>query len=279
MNIRPSPIAGTWYPHNRQVLARNLQGYLQRATVEPPPGKVWGVVAPHAGYTYSGEVAAYAFNCLSQGEPELVVVTSPYHRPHPAPLLTTAYAAYETPLGLVPVDVAAIEALDKVLQRRLGLGLTPLKSDKEHAVEIELPFLQQVLAEFRLLPVMIRDQRPHLAQALGQALAESLAGRALIFVASSDFSHFFPQAEACQLDQIVLDRLAAFDPAGVLAAQFDGVGLACGRAAIAATLWACQAFGANRVTILNHATSGAVSGDWEAVVGYGAAVIWQEGGS
>jgi AmmeMemoRadiSam system protein B len=276
MNVRPSPIAGKWYPRNPQTLARNLDQYLAQAEVKPPDGRVWGIVVPHAGYRYSGLVAAHAFNCLQALQPEPVVVVSPLHYLHPDALLTTAHEAYETPLGLVEVDMAGLAALDDALQKQLGAGLTYLQNDPEHSLEIELPFLQRMLGKFRLLPVMIRDQSLEVAKALGQALAQVLAKQPALLVASSDLSHFYTHDQARILDGELLRRLGAFDPEGVLSAQDEGVGFACGRGAIAAVLWAAGRLGANRVSVLRHATSGETAGDLSSVVGYGAAVIWQE---
>ncbi len=275
MNIRPSPIAGSWYPENPQVLTQHLTQYLDQTQVSIPPGKLWGIVVPHAGYGYSGPVAAYAFKCLRGLNPDLVAVISPLHANHSAPLLTTAYEAYETPLGTVEVDAPALDQLNDALQKRLGYGLTPLHHDHEHSLEIELPFLQHILGKFRLLPIMIRHQRNRTSVALGQALAETLQGRQALLVASSDLSHFYPQHYACKLDAELLRRLELFDPMGVMDAENEGVGYACGRGAIATVLWAARELGANRVNILHHATSGDVSGDYDVVVGYGAAVVWQ----
>jgi hypothetical protein len=109
---------------------------------------------------------------------------------------------------------------------------------------------------------------------LGAALAELLRGRNALLVASSDLSHYLPQAATEALDAEMLRRIEAFNPEQVMSAEEEGVGFACGRAAIAAVLWAAQGLGADRVQILKHATSGEVTGDYEAVVGYGAAVIW-----
>ncbi len=276
MNVRPSPIAGSWYPHQPEALNWELTQYLDRARVKLPAGKIWGIVAPHAGYYFSGQVAAYAFKGLCGLQPEVVAVIAPFHHSHHAPLLTTAYEAYKTPLGLVEVDVQTVKKLDQTLRESLGHGLTPIYHDTEHSLEIELPFLQHILGQFRLLPVMIRDQRLPVAEALGQALAATLQGRRALLVASSDLSHFYSQKTARRLDAELLRRLEAFDPQAVMEAEADGVGFACGRAAIAAVLWATKALGANRVRILHHATSGDVSGDMDSVVGYGAALIWQE---
>lgn len=273
MNIRPSALAGTWYPGDAKTLRTDIKSYLQQAHVEVPKGMIYGVVVPHAGYRYSAPVAAYAFNCLEGLTFDTVVIISPYHDYQAASLLTTAHEAYETPLGIVPVDKGALGRLEPALQARLGYGLTRVRHDREHAVEIELPFLQHVLGNFSLLPVMMCEQDVTTARALGEALAETLRGKHVLFVASSDLSHFYPQVRANKLDAEVLRRLERFDPEAVINAEAEGVGLACGRGAIAATLYATKCLGANAVKVLHHATSGEVTGDEQSVVGYGAAII------
>ncbi|MCB9420593.1 MAG: AmmeMemoRadiSam system protein B [Ardenticatenaceae bacterium] len=274
MNIRPSPIAGTWYPGNPARLTRAIDDFLEHVDTVVPSGKIWGLVVPHAGYRYSGQVAAHAFSCLKGLQPDLVVVISPLHQMYHASLLTTAHDAYETPLGVVEVDRAAVATVNQALQKS-GMGLTAVAHDHEHALEIELPFLQQVLGRFKLLPIMIRNQNPLIVQMLAQAVAETINGRNAILIASSDLSHFYPQALANDYDSEILRRVEAFDPQGVLTAEEEHVGFACGRGAIATVLWAAQALGANLVDILNYATSGDVTGKYDSVVGYGAAVIWQ----
>lgn len=277
MDVRPSPIAGAWYPNDPARLRQTLDRYLADVRVELPPGDIVGIVAPHAGLSYSGPVAAWAFACLHDQHPDLVVIVGPMHRPAPAPLLTTAHEAYATPLGDAPVDHAAIQHLDAALRERLGFGLTPVREDPEHSLEIELPFLQHVLGSFHLLPVMIRDQRPETAAALGQALVDALADQRVLLVASSDLSHFYPQTAAAQFDRELLRRVEAFDADGVLAAEHEGAGFACGSMAIAAMLWAARRLGADRASVLRYATSGDVTGDYSSVVGYGAAAIWRSG--
>jgi AmmeMemoRadiSam system protein B len=274
LDLRPSPIAGQWYPGDPKRLAREVDGYVAAARLPPFSGQVVAVMAPHAGHRYSGPVAGYAFAALRGLSPELVAVISPMHHPYQQPLLTTAHEAYATPLGVIPVDGATLVALDERLQEQLGFGLTRVANDPEHSLEIELPFLQRVLSSpFQLLPVMVRDQSARTAQALGEALTEVLVGRPSLLVASSDLSHFYPQNLANSLDDAMLRQVAAFDPQGVIHIEEAGKGFACGRAAVAAVLWAARGLGANRVQILRHATSGDVTGDYSQVVGYGAAVI------
>jgi len=274
IDVRPSPIAGKWYPANAQLLARQVDEYINAASVTPPDAAVVAVVAPHAGHIYSGPVAGYAFAALRGLAPALVAVVSPMHHYYAQELLTTAHQAYATPLGQVMVDGKAQQQLSECLKQKLGYGLSYVKNDPEHSLEIELPFLQRVFpGGFQLLPVMLRDQSPQVTRALGQALAETLAGTNALLVASTDLSHFYTQAEARQLDAEMLAQIEAFDPDGVLKAEQDGRGFACGHGAVAAVLWAAKDLGADEVKILHYATSGDVSGDYEQVVGYGAAIV------
>jgi len=272
LDIRPSPIAGTWYPASPAELAAEVDEYIANAERNLPPldGEVLGIVSPHAGIRYSGPVAGYSYAAVKGKSPELVVIISPMHYPYPSPMLTTAHSAYATPLGAIPVDRSALARLSALLEAEIGISPTPVANDPEHSLEIELPFLQRALAgEFKLLPIMLRDYRPQVCQALGLALAE-ICPRDTLFVASSDLSHYYPQAVAERYDREMLRRIASLDPIAVLRAEAEGVGFACGAGPIAATIWAVKARGARRGVILHHATSGDTTGDYSSVVGYGA---------
>ncbi len=134
-------------------------------------------------------------------------------------------------MGAVPIDREILAALDARLKKELGFGLTPVAHDPEHSLEIELPFLQRALGgEFRLVPVMVRDQSRKTIQALGLALGESLRGREFLMVASTDLSHFYPQDAAEKLDAALLSRVEAFDPAGVLQVEQEGAASPAGAA-------------------------------------------------
>lgn len=274
LDLRPSPIAGRWYPGEAERLARSVDAYLARARLPETTGEVVGVIAPHAGHVYSGPVAGYAFAAVRGLKPELVAIVSPMHYPYPQALLTSDHTAYQTPLGVIEIDRQAVQKLDDLLESELGFGLTRVRNDPEHSLEIELPFLQRALAgNFLLLPVMVRDQSARVCEALGRALARTLTGYDALLVASTDLSHFFSQNQAEILDAEMLRRIEMFDPLGVLLAEDEGVGFACGRSAVATVLWAAKDLGADKVTVLHHATSGDVTGDYQEVVGYGAAVI------
>ncbi|NWG07969.1 MAG: AmmeMemoRadiSam system protein B [Chloroflexi bacterium] len=278
LDVRPSPIAGQWYDNNPKTLARNVDEYLNRVQLPELAGEVTAVIAPHAGHLYSGAVAGYAFAALRGRSPDLVAVISPMHHPYYEPLITTVHDAYSTPLGIIPVDKDALTELDVVLQSELGFGLAAVPRDREHSLEIELPFLQRIFQnEWKLLPVMVRAQDRRVSQGLGRALAGVLRGRNFALVASTDLSHFYDQNTAAVLDAEMLRRFESFDPDSIFEAERTGKGFACGHAAAAAVLWSARELGADTVKILYHATSGDVTGDYSSVVGYGAAAILKTG--
>lgn len=273
-DVRPSPIAGRWYPADKELLAESVDEYIQAAELPEIEGEVMGVIAPHAGHLYSGPVAGYAFAVLHGLKPDVVVMASPMHYPYQQPFLTSAHLAYQTPLGTVDIDQKLIVSINNQLKNELGIELTSVSNDQEHSLEIELPFLQRVLNEgFLIAPIMMREHSIRKVQVFGNILAKCLRGKKFILVGSTDLSHFYTQEQAHILDSEILQRIEAFDPDGVIRAEDEGKGFACGRSAVAAVMWAAKDLGANHVQILNYGTSGDVTGDYNQVVGYGAAVI------
>lgn len=272
-DIRPSPIAGTWYNGDSDRLRQQIDGFLALAQPPQRQGQVIGLVAPHAGHRYSGPTAGHAFASIMGQTRDLVAIVSPMHSPYPATILTSAHQAYGTPLGPVWIDGDALAQLDELLTQD-GLPLTPVANDREHSLEIELPFLQRALqGEFKLLPIMIRSLSPMVARRLGHALATVLRDRNSLLVASTDLSHFYPEDVARDLDQEMLRRISRFAPDDLYDAERSGKGFACGLSAVAAVLWAARELGGDRVEILHHSTSGDETGDHGSVVGYGAAAV------
>ena len=273
-DIRPSPLAGRWYPANPKRLADAVDGYISKAQIPEISGEVAALISPHAGHLYSGPVAGYAFKSLQGREVGLVVILSPFHQFHSDAILTSEHDAYQTPLGTVPVDRDSLNWLDNTLRDRADTGLTRIRNDGEHAVEILLPFFQRTLpAGFQLLPLMVRDQDPVLMRILGSALAELISSRDALLTASTDLSHFHPAEEARELDQTIIDRIQALDPEGLYQAQQKGTGSACGLGPLAAVLWAATEGGSVTPRILNYAHSGHITGDNASVVGYASAVL------
>jgi MEMO1 family protein len=271
-HVRPSPLAGAWYPAQPEQLTQSVDAFINNARPSAVPGTLAGVVAPHAGHLYSGGVAGHAFKLMQGMAVDTVALIGPMHHNVSGQLLTTGHDVYWTPLGEVPVDKEALQEL----QAACSMPIVPIFNDPEHSLEIELPFLQRVLASgFNLIPIMIRDDSADVCLALAQALAAVLQPRRHLLVASSDLSHFYPQPTAKRLDAYMLSQIESFDPLAVLRAEDEEKGFACGRGAIATVLAAAKTLGASGVTVLNHATSGDITGDLSSVVGYGAAAIWK----
>lgn len=274
IDVRPSPIAGQWYEGDPTALSQIVDEYLNSAVLPELPGDVMGVIAPHAGHTYSGAVAGYAFAALRGLRPNSVAVVGPMHRPYDEPLLTTTHAAYFTPLGSIPVDHTALKDLDVILKSELGYGATPVARDAEHSLEIELPFLQRIFQhDWKLIPIMVRALDERVSEGLGKALATVLRDKNAVLVASTDLSHFFKHEAAVAYDRAMLNEIEAFNPTGAFDLDRTRKGFACGLGAFTSVLWACRKLGADTVKVLRHATSANVTGDYSSVVGYGAAAI------
>src|SRR6266508_1574307 len=238
LDVRPSPLAGRWYDDDPEVLARSVDGYLDFAQLPELDGEVIAVIAPHAGHTYSGAVAGYAFAALRGRSPDLVVVIAPMHHPYHELLITTAHDAYSTPLGNILVDKDALHELDAVLKSELVFGLSPVERDPEHSLEIELPFLQRALSsKWKLLPVMVRVREATISERLGKALAKVLRDKNFVLVASTDLSHFYNQQTALNYDRAMLNEIESFNPDGAFDLERAGKAFACGLVGLTAWMW------------------------------------------
>jgi len=266
-SVRHSVIAGTWYPGDPKQLRAMLDGFLNKVPPQPLEGRLVGLIAPHAGYIYSGQVAAYAYRQLQGKAFSKVVIVSPVHRMYMGEFATTDKAYYETPLGLVPVDTECVMAVERQVR------LSHVSEDMEHSLEIQLPFLQHALGDFALTPIMMGDQEWSSAVRLGQALARALREQPALLVASTDLSHFHHYETAVRLDQIVISHITAYDPEG-LARTLDTRGAeACGGGPVIAVMLAAQELGATHAVLLKYMNSGDVTGDHSGVVGYAAVAL------
>ena len=266
-SVRRSVIAGSWYPGDPKRLRSMIGNFLDNVPSQQLEGGLVGLVAPHAGYMYSGQVAAYAYAQLRGQAYSKVVVVSPVHRGYPGRFAVTDKSYYETPLGLVPVDAELVQAIERRIK------LNRVSADMEHSLEIQLPFLQHVLGDFGLAPIMMGEQDWDSASELGQALAEATDGDTALLVASTDLSHFHRYEVAVQLDQMVLDRITAYDPEGLARTLSMRKAEACGGGPVAAVMVAAEKLGANRAVLLKYMNSGDVTGDRSSVVGYAAAAL------
>ncbi len=273
-DIRPSPLAGRWYPAQPKKLAASVDSYIRAASIQEIKGQILALVSPHAGHLYSGPVAGYAFKSIAGLEPDLIVILSPFHQYHPGAILTSGHQAYQTPLGDVPIDRQSLDFVKQSLQEKAGLELSEIRNDSEHAVEILLPFIQRTIKnELKLLPLMLRQQDAELMGILGGILAELIQTRKALLIASTDLSHFHTAGEAREMDQAIIQGIQSLDPEALYQSQKEGAGSACGLGALAAVIRAVTSGGRANAQVLNYAHSGNITGDNNSVVGYTSVVI------
>jgi AmmeMemoRadiSam system protein B len=265
-----SPICADdrWYPARAAALRDEVSGYIERAPALDLSGKVIGLVAPHAGYFFSGHVAGAAYRQVQGGDYDTVVVVGPDHRGITQGGLAYAdFDAWRTPLGETPVDRDLLAAMGQRLELR------PVGRDDEHSLEVQLPFLQIALSDFKLVPIMMGDISPETCRELGLAIAEGVRGRQALLVASTDLSHYYDDPTARRLDQKTLQYVLDFNPDSLAAALGRGAAQACGGGPVAAVMVAARELGAAGAHLVKYATSGDVWEDRSRVVGYASVVL------
>ena len=273
--VRLAGVAGSFYPADPKALSATIDEMLARATPPPIIAPILAVVAPHAGYQYSGPVAAYTYAALKGRKFSRVVVIAPSH--YEAFDFTSVYEgdAYATPLGTVQVDKAFARQLVKMspTMQLSSQGHDPTPAGAEHAIEVQLPWLQRVLGEFELVPIVMGDQSYENSRALGVALAKLIQGGDTLIVASSDLSHYHPYDEAVKIDRKTLNALEQWDYLSMSRNFGTRTWEACGGAPIVSAMIAAERMGANQAQVLKYANSGDTSGDRSRVVGYSADVF------
>lgn len=272
VNIRKPAVAGMFYPGDKKNLEAEVKEYLNNAKPEEVTGKIIGIVSPHAGYIYSAPVAGYAYKLLNGKKYDVVVVISPSHQEFFHGCSVYDGNAYETPLGQIKVDKETAKSIaNKVENVYLSERGHQIKGMGEHALEVQLPFLQVTLGEFKLVPIVIGEQTEENCRDLGNVLGEVLKDKNALIVASSDLSHYHSYAEAQRIDKSAVECFEKGDLKGMLSCE------ACGSGPIYAMLLASQKLGATKYKILNHATSGDIpEGEKGRVVGYMSGVSYEE---
>ncbi len=268
--VRRAVVAGAFYPGEPDALASTIDRYLDAAGSPDLDGEVVALVAPHAGYVYSGGVAAHAYAAVRGRTYDTVIVVAPSHRAAFRGASVFDGSSYETPLGAVPIDRESVSEL-----RQRGLVFEPRAHSQEHSLEVQVPFLQRSLESFELVPIVMGEQSEAAVRSLAAAMSGVVAerpDRRYLLVASTDLSHYHSQEDARRLDRVIVESVDAFDPEGLLRALASGECEACGGGPTAAVLMAARELGAAGAEVLRYATSGDVTGDMSQVVGYMAAV-------
>jgi AmmeMemoRadiSam system protein B len=269
--VRRHVVAGMFYPEDPGELGRNVDALLASADVRVPTRRIVAVVAPHAGYMYSGPTAAGAYARLRGAAYDTVVIVSPSHRESFDGVTVYPGDAYSTPLGDVPVDGGLRAELLETC-RRVSADLRGHGS--EHALEVQLPFLQRTLGRFRLLPLVIGHQDRDTCFELGDCLGRLIRNRSALLVASTDLSHYHSAGEADRLDGVFIEGLDRGDEEALMRCLEEGSTEACGGGPVVAVLRAARGMGAAIVEVTDRSTSADVTGDRTSVVGYVSAVAY-----
>ena len=272
MLIRRAAVAGTWYPGSAPALAAAVDRHLAAAARDGAVGcaDLVGLVAPHAGLRYSGPVAAYAYRLLRQRAFDVAVLVGPSHFVGFDGVSIHPSGGFETPLGVAPVDEECAAAL---MRATPIVREHPAAHAREHSLEMQLPFLQRLAPEAKIVPLVMGFQTAETARALGDALAVAIARKKALLVASTDLSHYHDAATASRLDAVVIDHVSRFDVDGLQATLDARPEHACGGGPLVAVMRAARQVGARDAVVLRYADSGDVSGDKTAVVGYLAAAF------
>lgn len=262
LNVRPAAVAGMFYPDSALFLAREVTRLLA-AVPQLGALRAKAIIAPHAGYVYSGPVAAsiYAPLAALRGTISRVVLLGPTHRVAVDGLALPVSRAFATPLGIVPVDQQAVAAIADLPQ----VIVSEAAHAQEHSLEVQLPFLQTVLGEFSLVPLAVGRASP---QAVFEVLERLWGGDETLIVVSSDLSHYLPYEAARQIDSQTAGRILDLDPA-INHQQ------ACGATPLNGLLLAARRHGLQG-QVLDLRNSGDTAGDKARVVGYGAFAFDEE---
>lgn len=277
--IRPPAVAGRFYPSDPRELARQVDEYSQpsaAARADRLPAR--GCLVPHAGYIYSGHVAGAVYSTLQI--PERSILLGPRHFPRGEPMAILTEGSWQTPLGEARIDSALAAELARACPR---LREDAVAHEREHSLEVQLPFLQRLAGDFRFVPVVLAVDRYPLLEELGRAVAQVVAAHAaqaagaedarVLVIASSDMNHYESDAITREKDRRAMDRILALDPRGLYdTVRNEGITM-CGYAATVAMLVAVRELGAKEAQLVRYATSGDATGDRDEVVGYAGIIV------
>jgi len=269
--VRQPAVAGQFYPSNPDQLRRQIESFVQTGREKI---RALGCVVPHAGYIYSGAVAGAVYGRLEL--PRRFIILCPNHTGAGQALAIMSRGHWQTPLGEVAIDEPLAEALKREFP---GLRDDAAAHLREHALEVQLPFLQQLAGEFTFVPIVVGSGRLDVLTELGSSLARALKPTAegskhdVLVIASSDMNHYEDDERTRGKDRLAIDRVLALDPEGLWeTVQREQISM-CGYGPAVAMLTAARELGASQAELVKYATSGDVSGERERVVGYAGMIV------
>ncbi len=276
--VRIPAVAGRFYPGRAEELLREVREFTSTGKIPVETGRIAaiGCVAPHAGYIYSGSVAGAVYSRVKI--PERCVILCPNHTGKGRPLAIMANTTWQTPLGEVAADA---DMGARLLRRFPALQEDSAAHRAEHAIEVQLPFLQALRAESKIIPIAVGTSDFDVLRGLGEALADVIADRyeeedqheKVLIIASSDMNHYESDAITRVKDHKAIERVLAMDARGLWEVVMNEDISMCGFGPTIVMLTAAKILGATAATLVKYATSGDVSGDYESVVGYAGMIV------
>ena len=283
--IRKPAVAGSFYPKDQEALKKTVDTSLLNVKQEQIEGKILGLISPHAGYVYSGQVAAYSYRQIKDKNYDTVIIIGPSHRVYLRGASVGNWDAYATPLGKVAVNKEMVNGL---LSMGKPFHFVREAHIREHSVETQIPFLQRVLKNFDIVPIVMGMPSLTDCERISEALSKIVGKRNVLFVASSDMSHFPDYGNATRVDRETLSLIEKFDPKLVFNSEAESLAKGiprlsttlCGLSSVVTVMMTVRQLGGNGAKILHYANSGdvAIHGYQEKrrVVGYGAVALYKK---
>ena len=264
--FRQPAVAGLFYDADPATLKKRVNSYILKTETKY---KAMGVIVPHAGYVYSGETAGAVFSSVEI--PSLIIILGPNHTGMGPRISVMNKGEWRTPLG----DVVINEPLaGQILRNCKKASKDSEAHEREHAIEVQLPFLQVLKKSFTFVPITLREHEADNLKALAEAIAESITGKDVLLVASTDMTHYESTEIAKEKDSYVLKAIEALDPEKMLKEVEEKDISMCGWMPVYVAMHAAKILGAKEGKIVRYTNSGEKSGDFSSVVGYGGAVLY-----
>lgn len=272
--IRKMSHAGSFYPRFGEQISTLIRGWTEDQKTALASERCLGLIVPHAGYVYSGKCATLGFHYISEQAFDAFIILHPSHHGVHFDYNVSAFEQYDTPYGLLELDLQLYEQLTRRYgQREHELYL----HEAEHSMEIQLPFIKYYFPEARICPVMIGRQNPEVAQNLAQSLFEVLKDnyRRIGIIVSTDLSHYHSSVKAEAMDAIVEKAVAALDPESLWQSVIQGRCEACGIGGVLTLLYLARKYDDAQARIIDYTHSGITSGNMHQVVGYLSALVFR----
>jgi len=280
LEIRKPAVAGSFYDGDTKSLNIQIENcFLHKlgpgklpSTIIKGERKIVGLISPHAGYMYSGPVAANGFYKIALGgKPDTIIILGPNHRGFGEDVSIMVEGKWKTPLGELEIDT---DIAEKILKNSKIIRNDPKAHQYEHSIEVQLPFVQYIFGKnIKFVPICMTRQDINTDIEIAESICSSVTGKNILIIASSDFTHYEPQEYAENADKQAINAILNFDPKRLYDMIYQQNLSMCGPGPITVMLNICEILGAKKVELLKYATSGDITGMYDKVVGYASLIV------